>query len=103
MGLMGLMGPMWHLPKLLEKPNIILEQQPNVIELVTSRARAIDAEAERKAGEFFRIDIRSAQNIGVHHPRPAQLNPYLPFADTAAVTTAIEATVINLSARLGER
>ena len=58
---------MWQLPKLLKKPHIVLEQQTNVIELINPRAGAIDAEAECKAGEFFRIDIRRAQHVRMHH------------------------------------
>src|SRR6266511_838910 len=59
------------LSKLFEKSHIILEQQTNIIELINSRAGAIDAEAKCKAGEYFRIYVCSAQDIWMHHARAA--------------------------------
>ena len=88
--------------KLPKKPHIVLEQQSNIIELVNPRARAINAEAEREAGKLFRIHIRRAQNIRMHHAGPAQLDPARPFADSTAFAAATKATVINFGARLGK-
>src|SRR5438093_517852 len=59
------------LSELFEKSHIILEQQTDIIELINSCAGAIDAEAKRKAGEYFRIYIGSAQDIWMHHARAA--------------------------------
>src|SRR5947209_4646278 len=60
------------LSKLFKKPNIILEQQSNIIELIDSGAGAIDAEAEGKAGKFFGIYICGPQDIRMHHAGATQ-------------------------------
>ena len=91
------------LSKLLQEPHIVLEQQPNIVELINARAGAIDAQTESEAGEFRRVYVGGAQHIRMDHPRSAQLDPPRLFADATTAAAAIEATVIDFRAGLGER
>src|SRR5262245_25323967 len=91
------------LPKLLQEPDIIFVQQPDVIQLVHQRAQSIQPQSEREAGELFGIDRDGAQHVRVDHSRPAHLDPAGAFADATAPAAALEAGVIDLRARFDER
>src|SRR5438477_10581850 len=90
------------LSKLLQKSHIVLEQQADVVQLINSRAGAIDSETESESGELFGIDVRRAQNVRMHHARSAQLDPAGPLTDATARAAAIKATVVDFRARLSE-
>src|SRR5205823_1910865 len=70
--------------------------------LINPCAGAINPESESETGELLCIDIRCAQHVRVHHARSAKFDPTRPFADATACASAIEATVIDFSARLSE-
>src|SRR5437763_11329270 len=89
--------------KLFEEAHVVLEEEAYVVELVHEAAHAVYAEAEGEAGELFGIDVNGAQDVRVNHPRPAQFYPARPFAETTARAAALEAGVVGLHARLGER
>src|SRR6266545_1785410 len=89
--------------KLLQEPDIIFVQQPDVIQLVHQRAQPIQSQSEREAGELFGIDRDGAQHVRVDHSRPAHLDPAGAFADATAPAAALEAGVIDLRARFDER
>src|SRR5262249_51160383 len=91
------------LPKLLQEPDIIFVQQPDVIQPVHQRAQPIQSQSEGEAGEVFGIDRDGAQHVRVDHSRPAHLDPAGTFADATAPAAALEAGVIDLRARFYER
>ena len=57
----------WHLRKLLQKPHIVLEQQPYIVERVHQPTHPIDAEAESEAGKLLRIHTDDAQHVWMNH------------------------------------
>src|SRR6267142_4514813 len=78
--------------ELLQKPQIVLDKMPNVVDAVLSHGDAIDAEAEGPAGINLRIDFAGGENIGMDHAAAAQLDPFL----------AVFEPDIDLGARFGE-
>src|SRR5947207_13879710 len=89
--------------KLLQKSNVVFEQQTNVVQFIDSRAGAINTEAEREPGKFFRVHAGGAQHVGMHHAGTTQLDPSAPLADAAAWAAADETTVVDFGARLHKR
>src|SRR6266404_5948913 len=91
-----------HLSELFQKPDIVLEQEPNVVQLINSRAGAVDPQAKGKAGELFRVHVGRAQHVRMHHAGTAQLDPSRAFANAAAFAATVKATVIDFGARFRE-
>ena len=58
-----------HLPsiELLQKPDVVLEKQPDIVQPVHQRTHPVDSQAERKAGIDFRIDAGRTENVRMHH------------------------------------
>src|SRR5215813_1837100 len=76
--------------KLLQEPDVIFVQQPDVIQPVFQRAQPIQSQSEREAGELFGIDRDGVQHVRVDHSRPAHLDPAGAFANTTAPASALE-------------
>src|SRR5215813_11399475 len=91
------------LSELLQEPDIIFVQQPDVIEPVPQRAQPIQPQSEGESAEFFGVNADGPQHVRVDHSRPAHFDPAGAFADAAAGAVAFEAGVINLRARFDER
>src|SRR5450830_1678494 len=91
------------LAKLREEPQVVVEEQAQVVHAVTQHGQAFNAHAEGKALELFRIDPGHAQHVGVNHAAAHHFQPARLFADAAAFTAAHHALHINFGGWLGER
>src|SRR5687768_7391601 len=89
--------------ELFEEAHVVLEEEAYVVQLVHQPAHAVDAEAEGEARELFRVYPDGTQDVRVHHAGAAQLYPARALAQAAARAPALEAGVVGLHARLGER
>src|SRR5215213_2205439 len=89
--------------KLFQEPDVVLEKQANVVELIHQRAHAIDSQTKRKPRILLRIHSDGAQHVRMHHSGTAQLDPARVFTNATASALAFETTEIKLRARLGER
>src|SRR2546427_6294367 len=81
--------------KLFQKPQIILVEQPDVVDAIADHGDALDAEAEGPAGPHFRIVADVFEHLRMHHAATGNLQPFL--AHLARERTG----EINLEARLG--
>ena len=84
---------MIHLPKLLQKPNIVLKHVPDVVDVVHQRGHAFEAEAEGEPGVFLRVDTDGTEHVRVHHSRAAELYPAGAFARAAALAFELAGAV----------
>ncbi len=78
--------------KLLQKPEVIVVEQADVLDAVLQQRDPVDTETERPAGIAFGVVADRLEDGGVHHAAPAQLQP-------GAVGTAD----VELGRRFGER
>src|SRR5215213_3164721 len=92
-----------HLFEFFQKPDIVLEEQTNIIELVHQPAHAIDSKTKREPVILPLIDSDRAQHVRMHHSGTAQLDPTRVLANSTTTSLALEATEIKLGARLSER
>src|SRR5438128_494132 len=63
--------------KLLQKPHIILVEQPDVADPIANHRDAFDAEAEGPAGPDFGIVADVFKHRGMHHAAAGDLEPFL--------------------------
>src|SRR5215210_7002492 len=89
--------------ELFEEAHVVLEEEADVVQFVHQPAHAVDAEAEGEARELLGVNADRAQDVRVHHAGAAQLDPAGALAESAARAAALEAGVVGLHARLGER
>src|SRR6187549_1498050 len=66
--------------KLFQKPQIVLEEQPDVLYPVPEDCQALDAEAPGKAGVALRVVAYRFEHGRMHHAAAAQLDPPGPLA-----------------------
>src|SRR5215472_4003445 len=92
-----------HGPELLEKAQVVLVEQPDVVDLVLQNGDALDAHAEGPARHLFRIVADVAQHVGMHHAGAEDLEPAALLAEATPVAAALEARHVGLRGRLGER
>jgi len=91
------------LRKLLQKPNVVLEKEPNIVKRVHECAHPIDSETERETRKLLWVDSHAAKHVRMHHAGAAQLNPAGVFTYATAGSITLEATEIKLCTRLRER
>src|SRR3954466_6832411 len=100
--------------KLLQKPDITLEKQLQIIEAVLQHGDPVHAHAEREAGNFLRVIavlLHEFKDIWIDHAAAENLDPSRLLAGTAwriirtafAAATGYETRDEHLRARLGER
>ena len=61
--------------KLLQHPQIILKQQPDIVNLVPQQHRAVNAHAEGVARPLFGVYAAVAQHVGVNHTAAHDFEP----------------------------
>src|SRR3989442_3677401 len=81
--------------KLFQKPQIILVEQPDVVDAITDHGDALDAEAEGPAGPDFRIVTDVLEHLRMHHAAAGDLQPFLAHLPRERTGE------IDLEARLG--
>src|SRR3546814_15378012 len=57
------------LAELLKKTQIVVEEQPQIVDAVAQHRHALHAHAERVAGIFFGIDTDRLQHLRMHDAR----------------------------------
>src|SRR5688572_7520520 len=61
--------------ELFEKPQVVLEVQLDVVDVVLERVIPLDAATESKARVLFRIIIDESVELRIHHPCAHHLDP----------------------------
>src|SRR5512139_1097616 len=91
------------LVELLEEAEIVLEEQPQVVDAIAQHGEALDAEAEGKADESLGVDVDVPEDVGVHHAASQHLQPPGVRADAAAFAATHHAADVHYGRRFGER
>ncbi|RMO19822.1 hypothetical protein ALQ47_05273 [Pseudomonas cichorii] len=91
------------LAKLRQEPQVVVEEQAQIIDAVTQHCQTLDTHAESKALELFRVDAGHAQHVRVDHSAAHDFQPAGLLADATALAAAHHAFHIDFSGRLGER
>src|SRR5437773_2035135 len=89
--------------ELPEEAQVVLEEQPQIVDAVLQHRDALDAHPECPAGEFLRIVADILQDPGMHHPAAENLEPAPLLAQPAPVPVAEEAHHVHLGRGLRER
>jgi len=63
--------------KLLQEPDVVLVEKPDVVDAVADHGDAFDAEAEGPAGPDLWIVADFLEHGRVNHPAPGDLHPFL--------------------------
>src|SRR5207245_5101576 len=63
--------------KLFQEPQIILVEQPDVVDAIADHGNALDAEPEGPAGPDFRIVSDVFKHLRMHHAAAGDLQPFL--------------------------
>src|SRR5712691_9525078 len=79
------------LRKLSEKPQVVLEEKPDVVDAVLEHGDTLDPHAERPPRDLFRIVADVAQHLRMHHSGAEDLEPARLPADPTALAAAEEA------------
>jgi hypothetical protein len=69
-----------YLIKLLQKVQIVIKKQPQIIHVVTQHSETVEADAEGETGVSLGIDIHVFQHVGMHHTAAADFQPFAVFA-----------------------
>ena len=88
---------------MLQKPYIIFEIKPKVINPVFQHGCPLYSHPEGIARIFFRIDAAGIKNIWINHTTSQQLEPSCTLAYVASFAAADVATYIHLGRGLGKR
>src|SRR5690606_30398065 len=91
------------LAELRQEPQVVVEEQAQVIDAIAQHGQTLHAHAEGEALEFLGIDAGHAQHVRVHHAAAHDLQPAGLLADAAALAGAHHALHVDLGGWLGER
>src|SRR5437870_11600046 len=61
--------------KLLQEAEVVVVEDPDVVNPVLQHGDALDAETSGEARVALRVDSSVANGVGVEHPAPPQLQP----------------------------
>src|ERR1017187_3759649 len=89
--------------ELLQEPNVALEEELNVVDVILHHGEAVDAQSKCPSRVLFRVNAPVPQHLGMNHAAAHHLNPAAFFAHPAAFAAAKDTTDGHLAARLGER
>src|SRR5215470_19115897 len=89
--------------ELSQEAQVVLEEQPEVVDSVLEHRDPLDPHAERPAGDYLGIVADVAQDLRMHHARTQDLEPAALLAEPAARAAADEAQHVDLGRRLRER
>src|ERR1044072_8723348 len=86
--------------KLFQEPEVVLVEQPDVLDLVAQDGHPLDAHAPREAGVLLRVVADRFEHCRVHHASAENLDPAGLLAHRAAGAVARPAADVDLGARL---
>src|SRR5258706_8698774 len=89
--------------ELLQKPQVVLVEQPNVLDLIAQDRDALDADAPREAGVLLRVVADRFEHGRVHHAAAEDFDPAGLLAHRTAGAVARPAADVHFGARLGVR
>src|SRR5437867_3127418 len=89
--------------ELLQEPQIVFVEQPDVVDAVLQHGDALEPEAERETGDLLRVVADGLEDGWMHHAAAKDLEPPRVLAGPAARAGAALATDVDLGARLGVR
>src|SRR5579872_5241167 len=85
-----------------QKPQIVVEEQPQIVDAIAQHRQPLDAGAKRVAGVALRIDAAGFEHARMHHAAAGNLEPAGLLADATACAAAEHAGDVDLGGRLGE-
>src|SRR5205085_4659668 len=91
--------------KLLQEPDIALEQQLNVVNSVAQHGDAIRAHPESETADLrgvIAVVAHELENVRVHHAATQQLDPSTLLAGAAAFAAAKRAADLHVRAGFGK-
>src|SRR3990172_5769426 len=89
--------------ELAEEAQVVLEEEPDIVDAVLEHGDALDAHAEGPARHLLGVIAHIAEHVGMHHARAQDLDPPILLADAAALAPAEEAEHGHLGGGLRER
>jgi hypothetical protein len=75
------------LPELLQKPQIVLEKEPDIVNTIFKHRNPLHAHAKREAGNFLGIITNKTENLWINHARAKDFQPPCRFANPTDVST----------------
>src|SRR6202521_2170250 len=88
--------------KLLEKLQVVLEEQAQIIDAIAQHRQMVDSHAEGIALPAFAVDARSLENIRMNHPAAQYFQPAGVLAQTASLADQEDTLDIGFGRRLGK-
>ena len=88
--------------ELLENAEVVLEERPDVRDVVLQHRHAIDPQAEREPAPLLGVDLDVAQHLRMHHAAAEDFHPAGLGAGAAAGAFAEDARHVDFGRRLGE-
>src|SRR5260370_7725118 len=76
--------------ELSQEAQVVLEEQPEVVDPVLEHRDALDPHAERPPGDLLGVVADVPQHLRMHHPRAQDLDPAALLAQPAARAAAHE-------------
>src|SRR6476660_7071640 len=89
--------------ELFQEPEIVLEEQPDVVDAIFQHGDPIHPEPEDEAGEGLGVVADGAQHIGVNHTGAAHFQPSGLLAGPATSARAEDTADVELRSGLDER
>jgi len=89
--------------ELLQKTQVVLKEEPNIVDSVLEHGHSFYAQAERESGDDLRVVIHETIDRGIHHSGAKYLQPPCVTAQTTPFSFAQHASNIHLGAGFCER
>jgi hypothetical protein len=66
--------------ELAEETHVVLEKDLDIVDAVLQHGKAVDADAESEAADFFRVVVNEAVDGGIDHAGAKEFDPRRAFA-----------------------
>src|SRR5262249_50737996 len=88
--------------ELLQKPDVVLEVQLDVVDVVFQLRVALDAPSKGEARIFFRVVLHKSVQVRMNHPRTHHFNPAASFTHSTPGSSTKNARDIHFGAGFDE-
>ena len=88
--------------KLFQKPDVVLTEEAQVVDLVFEHGYSFYAHSKSIAGVFITVDAAILKQVSVHHSAAQYLNLSTMFANVAACSATYQAAYIHFGTWLGK-